>query len=203
MKLKFAATFWRECNYSFGLFNGSSRGADSLQRNAQLQADLTQFPLLTFVTNSDGQPIFQTLALKNPVVIDGKKYFWFQVFPSSAAQKTGRDFVWAFCPAGGHFFLVYFAPNWGTMDGFQGYCYCPRDIYPTADALLPLNGRRVILQSLSGDALDDGQTYLIWFSFEKNNPAGISLTFTFANLRNEWTQCHQWTQCRRQSACSG
>jgi hypothetical protein len=93
MKLKFVATFGASAIIAVA-FSMAVQGADSLQHNAKLQADLMQFPLLTLVTNSDGQPIFQTLALKNPVVIDGKKYFGFRF--QVPRRKKQEDFAWAF-----------------------------------------------------------------------------------------------------------
>ena len=160
-------------------------------RDEQLQKSFLQFPLLTSITDSNGQPAFQTLTLENPVVYAGQKYYGFRF--KVPPRKNHEDFVWSFVqPETPSFTDWYILPQTGIMEaipqpglgqGFMNYFYCPKNIYSRADDLLPLNGRRLILQSLSGDNLDDGQTYLIWFGFKGKNPAQISLAFTFANLQ--------------------
>ena len=132
------------------------------------------------MTDRNGRPVFQTLALNDPVSIDGTEYYAFRF--TVPYRKSSEDFVWSFVlpPPLSSWNIL---PQSGGMEGFQGCSYSAKNEFPSADALLPLNGRKLILQSLSGDALQDGKTYLIWFAFKKNHPAYISLAFTFANLQ--------------------
>ena len=158
----------------------------ALDRDAQLQESFHHFPLLTPMTDHNGQPVFQTLALNNPVLIDGTKYYGVRF--TVPYRKSSEDFVWSFVlpPPLSSWNIL---PQSGGMEGFQDCSYSAKNEFPSADALLPLNGRKLILQSLSGDALQDGKTYLIWFAL-RNHPAYISLAVTFANLRTNATQRH-------------
>jgi len=152
------------------------------KRDQQLQNSFLHFPLLTAVTNSAGRPAFETLTLTNPVLIGGKKYYGFRF---NVPPRTNReDLVWSFVlPEPPSFTGWYILPQTGRMEGFENYFYIERNIFPDEDALTPSNGSRLILQSLSGDALENGQSYLIWFGFKGGNPAHVSLAFTFANLQ--------------------
>ena len=161
----------------------------ALDRDEQLQESFLHFPLLTPMTDRDGQPVFQTLALNDPVLIDGTKYYGFRI--TVPYRKSSEDFVWSFVlpPPLSSWNIL---PQSGGMEGFQDCSYSAKNEFPSADALLPLNGRKLILQSLPGDALQDGKTYLIWFAFKKNHPAYISLAFTFANLQTNALNERHW-----------
>jgi hypothetical protein len=150
-------------------------------RTQQLQDAFLQFPLLSQTTNSQGQPEFQNLDMKVPVVIDGTNYYGFRF--TVPARENGEDFVWAFIERP-NLIAWYIAPETGTMDGFERYCHVPKTTYVGADKLVPLGAKRMILQGLSGDSLTDGQTYLIWWS-ARGNPRPVSLMFTFSPLGPE------------------
>ncbi|HEY1661357.1 MAG TPA: sigma-70 family RNA polymerase sigma factor [Verrucomicrobiae bacterium] len=150
-------------------------------RDKQLQNSFSQFPLFALATNTEGQPAFQTLTLTNPVSISNSTYYGFRFQVPSRMNE--EDFVWAFVQPES-FSGWYIMPQTGIMGGFINYFYTPKNIYPAADGLFPLNGRRMILQSLSGENLEDGHTYLIWFNFTQNHPRRISVAFTFTNLQS-------------------
>jgi hypothetical protein len=67
------------------------------------------------------------------------------------------------------------------MTGFENYRYMPKTNYPATSRLLPSNGKTLIIQSLSGDSLKEGETYLIWWSL-RGEPKPMSISFTFAPL---------------------
>lgn len=151
-------------------------------RDQQLQKSFSQFPLLTPAIDTNGQPAFQILALENSVEFAGKKYYGFRFTVPS--RKSHEDFVMAFVQPE-MIASWYVLPQSGNMEGFQDYFYRPKNVFPSADALLPLNGRRLILQSLSGNNLENNKTYLIWFTFNQKSPARMSVAFTFTNLKND------------------
>ena len=113
-----------------------AQDADGSHRDAQLQTSLLQFPLLMPVTNSNGQPDFQTLALENPVLIDGKKYYGFR-FKVPPRKSTMKILSGRLCSpeTPGFRWLVYLAsngnhggpyPNRGSGQGFTNYFYSPK-----------------------------------------------------------------------------
>ncbi|HTV42546.1 MAG TPA: sigma-70 family RNA polymerase sigma factor [Candidatus Sulfotelmatobacter sp.] len=152
------------------------------KRNAQLQKLFFQFPLLTPVTNRAGQPAFETLALTNPALIGRQEYFGFRF--KVPPRTNDENLVWAFVDPDifSTFTGWYILPQTGTMDGFEDYFYRPKNLYHAADFSWPIGGRLLILQTLPGNCLEDGQSYLIWFGFTKKHPNRMSLAFTFADL---------------------
>jgi len=144
----------------------------------QLRAGFQQFPLLTPATNSDGQPVFQKLPNETPVVIDGTNYYGFRFKVPS--RKNAEDFVWATLQPQ---FLIgwQIIPEKGEMLGFAGYRYTAKTTYRSTSKLLPAPLRRLIVQSLDGDCLKDGETYLIWWSLS-GRARQMYLSFTFAPL---------------------
>ena len=160
------------------LLPAQDEGADWARRDQQLQAAFLQFPLLTPATNSDGQPEFQKLPAESPVVIDGTDYYGFRF---EVPRRThAEDFVWATLQPQ---FLIgwYILPEKGTMDGFEAYRYIAKSTYRSTSKLLPAPLRRLIIQSLDGDSLKDGGTYLIWWSL-RGRSRQMFLSFTFAPL---------------------
>ena len=153
-------------------------GADWANRDKQLQAAFLQFPLLTPATNSDGQPEFQKLPAESPVVIDGADYYGFRFQVPRRTQA--EDFVWATLQPQ---FLIgwYILPEKGTMHGFENYRYIAKTTYRSTSKLLPAPLRRLIIQSLDGDSLKDGETYLIWWSL-RGRARQMFLSFAFAPL---------------------
>jgi Lectin C-type domain len=149
-----------------------------------LQRAWLEFPFLTPATNRDGQPVFQTLALTNAVEIGSTNYFGFRF--RVPRRQSQQDFVWSFVlPDYQGLKSWYILPRTGTMEGFSNYFYTERNFFPAEDDLKPADGFRLILQSLSGGALDDGKTYLIWFAFKGRIPAHMSVAFTFANTQED------------------
>lgn len=147
------------------------------QRNDQLQAVFAQFPLLTSATNKQDKLTFQTLELNKPVVIDEINFYGFRLkIPKRTNQE---DFVWAFPEPKPRFFW-FIIPRTGIMSGFHEFHREPMDAFKDLGQLFPVNANRLIIQRLSGDELEDGQEYLIWFAFAQQKPTQISLTFTFA-----------------------
>jgi RNA polymerase sigma factor (sigma-70 family) len=149
-------------------------------RDRRLQKAFLQFPLLPLVTNSAGKPEFQAWTLTNWVKFKGQTYYGFRF--TVPPRKNHEDLVWAFVEPDS-FTGWYILPQRGAMYGFINYFYCSKNTYPRADALLPKDGRSIIMQHLAGNCLRDGQTYLIWFGFQKGHPKRISLEFTFAGLK--------------------
>jgi hypothetical protein len=147
--------------------------------NQQLQASFLQFPFLTPPTNTQGQPKFQTLYLTNPVAIGGDNYYGFRF--TVPRRTNAEDFVWAMVePAGS--FQWFMVPQTGTMkENFTKFRFASKADYLGFEPLRPLNRKRIILQSLSGHALEDGKTYLIWFNFD-GETRPLSLAFTFTRL---------------------
>lgn len=148
------------------------------RRDEQLQAAFRQFPLLSPATNSEGKPQFQTLHPGDPVVVKGVNYYGFRF--KVPPRENGEDFVWAVIEPP-TMIAWYILPETGVMNGFERYCHVPKTKYLQTSHLIPLNQRVLILQSLSGDYLKDGETYLIWWSL-RGNPRPESLSFTFARL---------------------
>jgi hypothetical protein len=157
----------------------SVRAFDSAKRDAGLQAAFDQFPLLKMETNALGELAFQTLKFDEDVKVDGKEYygFRFQVPP----RTNHEDFVWAFIQpqklAG-----WYIVAQKGDMDGFEDFHYRPKTNYTGVEHLFPTSGKQLITQRLAGSDLEDGKTYLVWFTFNKGKPNQMSLKFTFADL---------------------
>ena len=60
------------------------------KREEQLQAVFSHFPLLS--PTPSGKAQFQTLPLRNPVVIDGTNYYGFRF--TVPPQSHHEDFVW-------------------------------------------------------------------------------------------------------------
>jgi len=156
-----------------------SQTTDNLQRDAALQKAFAQFPILSPKTNAEGQLEFQTLALTNPVVVNRERIYGFKF--TVPARTNHEDLVWAFAEPG-DFKEWYILPETGKMHGFENFYHTSKGDYLRETPLLPMNGKRLILQSLKGDNLNDGQTYLIWFGFGNVNPPALSLVFTFANF---------------------
>jgi hypothetical protein len=161
-------------------------GAESLRAadndltdvDIQLQAAFDRFPLLMPATNSAGQLAFQNLSLRNPVVVDGTNYFGFRFTVPSRANR--EDFIWAFVnPANNVQWQI--LPRAGTMLHFGSYVGANKDDYLNTEGLRPLRRKRLILQPLSGEALHDGETYLIWFVF-RGEPPQVPVAFTFAKI---------------------
>lgn len=162
-----------------------SRLTFAARRDVRLQEMFLHFPLLTPATNSAGQPAFETLALTNPVRIGGNEYFGFRF--TVPRRTNNEDLVWAFVEPDSFssFTGWYIVPQTGAMNGFVDYHYTSKNLYSAADALSPAGGRNLIFQSLSGDDLKDGQSYLIWLSFTKRHPKRMSLAFAFVNLKED------------------
>ena len=148
-------------------------------RDATLQKSFYQFPFLTPVSDSDGQPAFQILTLTNPVAINSERFFGFRF--KVPPRANNEDLVWAFVDPPG-LKEWYIVPQSGEMDGFANYCHATKGDYMGNQPLLPRGGHRLILQNLAGGNLQDGQEYLIWFGFGNHNPPAMSLMFTFANF---------------------
>jgi hypothetical protein len=145
-------------------------------RNEQLQAAFLQFPLLDVRTNDVGDPVFQTLNFTNPVVIDGTRYYGFRF---QVPQRANReDFIWAFVEPQ-QAFHWYIVPQTGGMTGFTHFDTRPIESL-VSEQLFPVKGINLCLQALSGEDLQDDETYLIWFGFEKGKPEHLSLKFAFA-----------------------
>jgi len=161
----------------------------------ELQKTFLQFKLLTS-TNSPGDSKFRQLKLENPVNFGGKNYYGFRV---AVPRRTNQeDLVVALIIPKGSPEMGIIPQNWDTVlqaldqiNGvtnfdyfrFKGNLYFPRTDYPELRGLLPSSGTFLQLQYLSGDALQDGQEYLIWFGFNSNmKPNWLSVKFTFANL---------------------
>lgn len=152
---------------------------DTPDRDQGLQAVFDQFPLFQRATNELGEPDFQTLTLNHPVKANGQDYYGFRF---TVPQRENReDFVWSFLSPTTSY-NWYIAPETGTMKGFAetGYRDRSKGDYIGARKLYPVSGRKLILQRLEGEALQDGKTYLIWFTFGKNKPARVSVVFNFA-----------------------
>ncbi|HEX3624725.1 MAG TPA: C-type lectin domain-containing protein [Verrucomicrobiae bacterium] len=152
---------------------------DSSERDATLQKAFSQFPLLGAVVDSAGRPEFQTLIFTNPVIINRERFFGFRF--KVPTRPGNEDFVWAFVDPPG-IKEWYIAPQTGQMDGFVNYYWTTKGDYMGDAPLFPRGGHRLILQSLPGDNLNDGQDYLIWFGFGNRNPPALSLAFTFAHF---------------------
>jgi len=159
-----------------------SQATDNLQRDAGLQKAFDQFPVLSPVTNANGQLEFQTLTLTNPVVVNRERIFGFRF--TVPARTNHEDLVWAFAEPG-DFKEWYILPQTGKMHGFENFYHTSKGDYMRETPLLPPNGKRLILQCLKGDSLNDGRTYLIWFGFGNSNPRSMSLIFTFANFASD------------------
>lgn len=164
-------------------------------RDKQLQASFSQFKLLT-TANLPGEPEFQKLRLENPVNIGREEYYGFRF---TVPERTNHeDLVWAFIsPNTSTFTGWYILPRTGDkvveaaaqageeqgFEGFEDYIYFPRTDYPELHGLFPTGGKVLVMQHLSGDSLEDGREYLIWFGFKSNKkPDWISLEFKFENL---------------------
>jgi hypothetical protein len=148
------------------------------QRNDQLQAVFAQFPLLNPATNKQDKLTFQTLKLNEPLIIDGINFYGFRLkIPKRTNQE---DFVWAFPEPKPRFFW-FIIPRTGIMSGFHEFNREPMKSFKDLGSLFPVNANRLIIQGLSGDELEEGQEYLIWFAFAQQKPNQISLAFTFAN----------------------
>jgi hypothetical protein len=157
-----------------------SKVVDSVgRRDEQLQAAFLEFPLLAPATNAPAKLDFHTLALDKPVVIDGMNFYGFRF---KVPQRTAHeDLVWAFVEPGPRHYW-YIVPQNGSMAGFEDFFREPRAAYEGLERLFPTAARQVVLQRLAGDALAEGQCYLIWFAFGPQKPGRISLAFTFAEL---------------------
>jgi len=170
------------------------------RRDKQLQAAFLQFKEL-MPANGSGKQDFQKLKLENPVKIAGADYYGFRF---TVPQRTSHeDLVWAFMQPNAPFTGWYILPQTGdTVDGvqaqagagrgfvgFEDYLYYPRKDYPELHNLSPTAGKFLVLQHLSGDSLEDGKEYIIWFSFKsEKKPNWISLEFEFAKLTNKDAQ---------------
>jgi Lectin C-type domain len=152
---------------------------DGSNRDAALQASFSQFPFFTPLTNAEGQPDFQTLPLKDPVVFNHERFFGlrFKVPP----RASHEDLVWGFVEPG-DLKEWYILPETGEMDGFTNYYTTSKGDYMGVEPLLPMQASHLILQHLPGENLKDGQTCLIWFGFGNYNAPAMSLTFTFTNF---------------------
>jgi len=157
--------------------------AQGAHRDEQLKAAFLQFPLLTPATNSDGQPEFQSLSLTDPIVINGFDYYGFRF--TVPRRENGEDFAWVVVQPSGYFEWDILSEK-GRMDGFKEYESAPKGDYLGTRRLLPLNQKKLILQSLSGTSLKDGETYLIWCNFDDKRET-LSLAFTFARLESNGT----------------
>jgi len=155
-----------------------AQDASYVPRDEQLQAAFLQFPLLTQAANKKGQPEFQKLDAMEPVVINGVNYCGFRF--KVPQRENAEDFVWAMIQPV-NLTGWYILPETGAMTGFENYRYMPKTNYPATSRLLPLNGKTLIIQSLSGDSLKDEETYLIWWSL-RGKPRPMSISFTFARL---------------------
>jgi hypothetical protein len=152
--------------------------ADDAERDAALQKAFDQFPLLTPKTTDAGLPDFQTLTLTNPFVVNHERIFGFRFTVSP--RSNHEDLVWAFIQPG-DFKEWYILAESNNMHGFVNYYTTTKGDYLQSRPLSPMLGSDLILQNLSGDNLNDGQTYLIWFGFGNYNPRTMPLMFTFTN----------------------
>jgi hypothetical protein len=146
-------------------------------RDEQLQSAFLQFPPLTLSNDSRGLPAFQTLPPMPPVVINGGDFYGFRF---TVPQRTNsEDFVWAMIqpPNLAEWYIV---PEKGEMSGFENFRNTSRYSYLNTSALRP-NPENLILQSLAGASLTNGQTYLIWWR-RTGTPRPESVAFTFATL---------------------
>jgi hypothetical protein len=151
---------------------------NSAHRDKKLQSSFLEFPLLEPATDEQGKPAFQELELNKPVNIDGLDFYGFRFKVSG--RKAQEDLVWAFIQNGSC--TWYILPQTGNMNGFENYFYQPRTVYQDVDDLVPLKGKQLVTQRLSGDSLEDDKYYVIWFAFRSHKPAAISLELTFANV---------------------
>jgi hypothetical protein len=151
------------------------------RRDERLQASFLHFPMFSLATNAPVKLDFQTLALTNPVIIDGINFYGFRF--KVPKRKVQEDLVWAFgAPSERHFW--YIIPETGDMAGFEEFFRERRASYEGLAALFPnpSKGKEMVIQRLSGDSLEDDKCYLIWFAFGSQKPARISVAFTFADL---------------------
>jgi hypothetical protein len=147
------------------LFVLSLQGARAQQPSdvdKALQKAFERFPVVRPKKDARGNAEFTSVTLnKMPVVVNGVRYDGFRF----RTDKRG-DFVWAFNTSS-NVTAWYITPKTGVMQGFQNF-------YPTSD---------YYYQALSGDALEPGKTYLIWFSIQGTKATKVNLAFTFADLQ--------------------
>ena len=168
------------------------------RRNRQLQVSFQQFKELTPASDPDKLE-FQKFRLENPVSFEGKDYYGFRFTVPQRANH--EDLVWAFLEpnSSSGFTGWYILPEpektsaeaiaEGKEQGFEGFkdfLYFPKAQYPELHGLPPTGGKLVVLQHLSGNSLQDGRQYLIWFGFKSQKaPNRMSLKFTFASLTDQ------------------
>jgi hypothetical protein len=144
------------------------------------QPAFVQFPLLTPANSNPGQPVYQTLKLGDPVTVGDTKYYGFKF--KIPPRKNKEDLVLSFVEPG-TLLNWHIESQTDGMVALSNYFFVPKDDYPQADDLLPLDGRRLITLNLGGDTLEDGQTYLFCFTVRGNTaPAQLSAAVTFAHL---------------------
>ena len=178
--------------------NSSNETQAYARRDRQLQDSYLQFKELT-PANGPGKQEFHKLRLENPVNIEGKDYYGFRfTVPQRASHE---DLVWAFISpnVSTGFTGWYILPGTGEtgaeamadgkeqfFDGFEDYLYFPRANYPELHELSPTGGKSLVVQHLSGNSLEDGKEYFIYFEFKSHKKTNaISLEFEFAKLTNE------------------
>jgi len=148
---------------SQGLF--PLRAQEPVDLNTALQNSFDQFPLLKPLKDDRGNAQFTRLTLnKKAVVFDGKRYDGFKF---RVDREGHSNFVWKF-KINRHPIQWYIVPRTGMMNGFVEFGRL---------------GKGVIVQALDGAELENGQTYLIWFSFTDDRPAELSVAFTFADFK--------------------
>lgn len=149
------------------------------RRDRQLQASFSQFPLLACSTNAPAKLDFHTIALEQPVVIDGVNFYGFRFrVPKRKAQE---DLVWTFVEPGPRHFW-YIVPQTGSMAGFEDFFREARSAYGDYYHLFPVQASKVVLQRLAASAFEDEHEYAIWFAFGAQKPLRISVALTFASL---------------------
>lgn len=86
--------------------------------------------------------------------------------------KTNWDMSWEFVVPTGAIRSWYILPAEGTMEGFR--TFQPTKDYEEKGVDLPKENLRVV-QPLTGGHLKPGKEYIIWFEFEKNEPADFHI----------------------------
>jgi len=146
---------------------------------AKVQAAFQQFPLFQPKVDEQGQPAFQLLSLKNPLVIGNTNTYGFRI--QVPQRKNQEDFVWAFVQPANNFYWD-ILPQADYMRGFLNFNPRPLTDFNNLGGLRPINAKKLIIQTLAGTELKDDQSYVIWFTFGPQHPNFISLKFTFASL---------------------
>ncbi|GEM_PF-6820128 len=156
------------------------RGDDPITFDQAMQKQPEKFPLLELKTHHESgkaQPMKLALNGKDSFIFNGTRYSGFRFVPDRKEGHKEDDFLWYWTdPVGTGLQAWGIAKVEGRVNGFERFWRLNPKLFPALKDWPPEQKRWIILQSIHGKNLVDGDEYIIWFRFSETDTQPVEFT---------------------------